>query len=106
MLSEDYAQTRGLLTLWTPGDVQVQLSEHLRKMRKDRKLSRRKLAEMSGVPEPTIKRFETTGQISLRQFLLLWGRLDQLDDLRRFLMEEKPKAPKSLLDFFEKEEKG
>lgn len=100
MLSDTSSDSNGLLALWTPGDVQVQLSEYLRKMRKDRKLSRRKLSEMSGVPEPTIKHFEMTGQISLRQFLLLWGRLDKLDELRRFLMEEKREAPKSLLEFF------
>ena len=106
MLSENYPNTDGLLSLWTAGDVQAQLSEHLRKLRKERKLSRRKLSEMSGVPEPTIKHFEMTGQISLRQFLLLWGRLSQLDDLRRFLMEEKPEAPKSLLEFFGNERHG
>lgn len=39
------------------------------------------LADRSSVPASTIKKFETTGQISLRQFILLWQSIDSLDAL-------------------------
>ena len=39
------------------------------------------LAARSGVPAPTIKKFELTGQISFRQLLLLWQSLDDLSRL-------------------------
>lgn len=42
--------------------------------------SRRSLAERSGVPEATIKHFETTGQIALVSLLKLAFVLDKLDD--------------------------
>lgn len=61
-------------------DVQRAFAVHLRRLRKKAKLSRDALAERSGVPASTIKKFELTGQISFRQLLLLW---QSLDDLRR-----------------------
>ncbi len=61
-------------------DVQQAFAAHLRRLRRQAKLSRDALAERSGVPASTIKKFELTGQISFRQLLLLW---QSLDDLRR-----------------------
>ncbi|MCU5782121.1 hypothetical protein MA04_01421 [Alcanivorax balearicus MACL04] len=61
-------------------DVQRAFAAHLRRLRKQARLSRDALAERSGVPASTIKKFELTGQISFRQLLLLW---QSLDDLRR-----------------------
>jgi transcriptional regulator with XRE-family HTH domain len=66
--------------LLTEADTQQALASYLRQQRKQLKLSRNALAERSTVPASTIKKFELSGQISLRQFLLLW---ESLDDLRR-----------------------
>ena len=63
----------------TPPDKQRQLAEKLRKLRVFRDLKRGTLAEMSGVPEPSIKRFELTGEISLRSLLRLAHALGALD---------------------------
>lgn len=71
-------------------DVQQAFAAHLRGLRKREKLSREALAERSRVPASTIKKFELTGQISLRQLLLLW---QSLDDLRR--LYELTQAPES-----------
>lgn len=78
-------------------DVQNQFAEFIRLRRKEMKLSRQALAETSGVPAPTIKRFESTGQISLRQLLLLWQVVDELPRLAA-LTDASIKAdlPKSL----------
>ncbi len=62
-------------------DVSQAFATHLRDLRKEAKLSREALAERSCVPASTIKKFELTGQISLRQLLLLWQSLDSLDRL-------------------------
>ncbi len=70
-----------LLSLLSVTDVQQQLADSVRHKRKQRKLSRRALAEHSTVPAATIKKFETTGQISLRQFILLWQCVGRLEDL-------------------------
>lgn len=62
-------------------DVQHGFAAHLRRLREQEKLSRDGLAERSGVPASTIKKFELTGQISFRQLLLLWQSLDDLSRL-------------------------
>lgn len=85
------------LTLASPSDVQAELARALRKRREARKLSRRQLSERSSVPEPTIKRFESTGEISLRQFLLLWNCLDDISRLQ-VLTQPESRAPKTLQD--------
>lgn len=86
-----------MLQLLDASDVQNQLAAFIQQRRKEMKLSRQALAEKSGVPAPTIKRFESTGQISLRQLLLLW---QVVDELPRFaaLTDASSKAglPKSL----------
>ena len=69
------------LSLVSASDVQSSLCEWLISQRKISKLSREKLAQRSTVPVSTIKKFETTGQISLRQFLLLWQSVDELKRL-------------------------
>lgn len=69
------------LSLIDDHDVKSALTIHLRTRRQSAKLSRDKLAQLSSVPAPTIKKFETTGDISLRQFLKLWLSLDDLSRL-------------------------
>ena len=80
-----------LLSLVTPADVQQQLAAGIKRRRRERKLSRNALAELTTVPPATIKRFESTGQISLRQFLLLWQCVDRLD--RIVTLTEAPQPP-------------
>jgi len=85
------------LTLITANDVQQQLALAVRAKRKQIKLSRNALAEKSTVPASTIKKFETTGQISLRQFILLWQCVDSLESLLNISKEE-PYQPTSIND--------
>ena len=73
-------------------NLQMQLAQHLQRLRKQQKLSRQALEKVSTVPAPTIKKFETTGQISLRQFLLLWECLDNIDRLT-LLADQRHGAP-------------
>lgn len=68
-------------------DVQLALAQHLRRLREASKLSRDALAVRSLVPAATIKKFELSGHISLRQLLLLW---QSLDDLQRLYALTKP----------------
>ncbi|HMU87998.1 MAG TPA: helix-turn-helix transcriptional regulator [Agitococcus sp.] len=79
-----------LLTLNSAYDVQQSLAEAVRIRRKQKKWSRQELAERSGVPAATIKHFESTGQISLRQFLLLWQLLDSLDTILELTSLKQP----------------
>jgi transcriptional regulator with XRE-family HTH domain len=83
------------LSLLSAADVQQSLCDWLKAKRKALKLSREALAARSTVPAPTIKKFETTGQISLRQFLLLWQSVDDLSRLQGLTCAE-PKVPSSI----------
>ncbi|MDP4536016.1 helix-turn-helix transcriptional regulator [Alkalimonas collagenimarina] len=75
------------LPLLDDTDVQQAFAAHLRAQREQAGLSRAALAERSTVPAPTIKKFELTGQISLRQLLLLWQSLDDLQRLYALTQE-------------------
>lgn len=75
------------MLLYDAAEVQRLLARHLRAQREAAGLSREALAEVSLVPASTIKKFELGGQISLRQFVLLW---QSLDDLPRLVALTKP----------------
>lgn len=77
-------------------DTQMALADYLRYRRKLQKYSRQALSERSGVPAATIKKFESTGQISLRQFLLLWQHLDDIQ--RLYALAQRTYIPKTIED--------
>lgn len=81
----------GLPLLWTPGEVQLQLRDWLVADREERNLSLDDLAARTGLSQKTISEFEASGEISLQDFLVLWGYLDRLDELRQMLAA--PRAP-------------
>ena len=74
-----------LFSLLSPNDIQGQLAADVKRSRVEIKgWKRDTLAEKSGVPASTIKRFENSGEISLRQLLMLvhaLGLLDRFDQL-------------------------
>ncbi len=86
-----------LLSMHNPFEVQQKLAHSVRIRRKKMKLSRQAMAERSTVPAPTIKRFETTGEISLRQFVLLWQCVGRLDALAALADPPKP-APRTITE--------
>ena len=85
----------GLLSILSAPDVQRHLADHVRWRRKALKLSRRALAERSTVLASTIKRFETQGEISLRQLMLLWQCVDRLERVDG-LTHERAAAPRTI----------
>ena len=59
------------------------------KKRKDMKISQKKLSDISGVSYGSIKRFELTGEISLRSLLKIASALDSLEDFEKlFTLKE------------------
>ncbi|WNC68009.1 helix-turn-helix transcriptional regulator [Thalassotalea nanhaiensis] len=82
-----------MLSLYTPYDLQIELSQFVRKVRKNKKISIKSLSQKSGVPNSTIRKFESTGEISLRQFLMLYTELGDLSKMKMLTqMEDIPKS--------------
>lgn len=68
----------------TPLEVQLEVANRLKLIRKQKKMAQSQLAEKSGVSLGSLKRFEQTGQISFESLLLLsnfFDRLNEFDEL-------------------------
>ena len=69
--------------IWeTAEELDQNLAKRVRRFRKRRSISQEKLAHMSGVSYGSIKRFESTGQISLLSLTKIAMALDMADELR------------------------
>lgn len=69
--------------IWeTAEELDQKLAQRVRNIRKRRSISQEKLASMSGVSYGSIKRFETSGQISLISLTKIAMALDIADDIR------------------------
>ena len=66
----------------TPEELDQKLADRVRNIRRRRSISQQKLAKMSGVSYGSIKRFETTGQISLISITRIAIALGIADELR------------------------
>ena len=78
-----------MLSFHTPDDIQKQLAADVRNARVHAKdWKRETLAGKSGVPVSTIKRFETTGEISLKQLRMLAHALGLLGHFEALLRQD------------------
>ena len=74
--------------IWeTPEELDQKLAQRVRKIRKRRSITQEKLASISGVSYGSIKRFETTGQISLLSLTKIAIALDLADELRNIFSQ-------------------
>lgn len=71
----------------TAEELYQKLAQRVRNIRKRRSISQEKLAAMSGVSHGSIKRFETTGQISLISLTKIAMALDIADELRSLFLQ-------------------
>lgn len=66
----------------TPEEINLALAQRLSRIRKRRKLSQQELSKKSNVSYGSIKRFETSGQISLISLTKLCVALNCADEIR------------------------
>ena len=71
----------------TAEELDQKLAQRVRNIRKRRSISQEKPAAMSGVSHGSIKRFETTGQISLISLTKIAMALDIADELRSLFLQ-------------------
>lgn len=74
--------------IWeTAEELDQKLAQRIKNIRKRRSISQEKLSSMSGVSYGSIKRFETTGQISLISLTKIAMTLDIADELRNLFTQ-------------------
>nr|WP_294677848.1 helix-turn-helix domain-containing protein [uncultured Blautia sp.] len=74
--------------IWeTAEELDQKLAQRVRNIRKRRSVSQEKLAVMSGVSYGSIKRFESSGQISLISLTKIAMALDLADELRNLFTQ-------------------
>lgn len=81
------------IEIQSPSDILAKIASKARDLRLAENLTRRTLAEKSGISESSIKRFETTGEISLHGLVNIafaFGRSREFNALFN------PKTPQSL----------
>lgn len=71
----------------TPNEIMSNIATRIRAIRKRRKISQKKLSEKSGVSFGSVKRFETTGEISLFSLVKIAIALDIAEELETLFAE-------------------
>lgn len=73
-------------SLTTPEEISQGLAARAKALRLSKKWKRSTLAARSGVSQASLRRFEETGQVSMKHFLRIifaLGRLDEMENLLR-----------------------
>ena len=87
--------------VFDPYPLQVtmqQLAKNLKMRRLEKKLSTKRLSEMSGVPAPSNQRFELKHSISLESYVKLAKALGYSEELMQLLGEPKYDTMEELLE--------
>jgi transcriptional regulator with XRE-family HTH domain len=64
----------------SPGEILKGLAERVKARRLESALTQKELAKRAGIPLPTYRRFEHTGEISLRGLVMLGIALDMYEE--------------------------
>lgn len=83
-----------MLSLLSPFDLQLEFGQFVKNTRELKGYSVKVFSEKTGVPDSTIRKFERTGEISFRQFLMLYAEIGKLTELQQ--LTQKTEIPKSL----------
>lgn len=72
-----------------PEQLMLKMARNCKVRRLERGYSRRTLAERTGVPAPTIERFERTGRISFESFCAIVVEFDYFQEMSEILSRPK-----------------
>lgn len=82
----------------TPKEMMRMMAENIRAIRKEQKISQKKLAEISGVTYSSFLRFENTGMVSLESLLKICNALGRLDEFETILQLNNTDQKRNLFD--------
>ena len=78
------------MTLETPYEIAVRAAERFQVLRKRKRITIKTLSEKSGVPYSTIRRFESTGQISFLSLVKMVSTMDEEHQITSLFAESVP----------------
>ena len=78
------------INIYMPSELKIEIAKRAKNLRLQKKFKRITLAEKSGVSASSIKRFETTGQISFTSLLQIANALGVLGGFNTLFEAEKP----------------
>ena len=88
-----YWRLEGLKTiLETPSEMAANVASRFRRVRLSKKVTIKKLSESSGVPYSTIRRFESTGEISFLSLVKITSALDEDQEITRLFSDIVPQT--------------
>ncbi len=77
----------GLEELKAPKDIRLEMAERMKKVRLSQNMTQKELSEKSGIPLPTLRRFEATGEVSLKALVNFALALRKAGDLAQVFYE-------------------
>ena len=83
----------------TPKEIMILLSKNIIVLRKQEKMTQRELSERSGVAYASIRKFESTGIISLESLLKISEALNCLTDFETILLPSDMKRKRDLFNY-------
>lgn len=81
----------------TPGEIQEMIAVRLRTIRRKRKVSQKKLSELSGVSLGSVKRFEQSGEISFLSLIKISFALGLNSELEHLFEEVPPLSMEEII---------
>ena len=83
----------------SPKEIMLLLSKNVIVLRKQEKMSQKELSERSGVAYASIRKFESTGIISLESLLKICETIKRLTDFESILQQNDIKLKKDLFNY-------
>lgn len=83
----------------SPKEIMIILSQNIIALRKQDKISQRELSERSGVAYASVRKFESTGIVSLESLLKICEALERMTDFETILHPNDLKRKKGLFNY-------
>jgi len=94
-----------MISIKSPAEIRLDLAEQARLKRKWMGHSRAEASKLTGIPAPTLRKFENTGEISLRQFMMLVHVYGDLSSFDKIFPQAIAKSMDELIELNAKEKK-
>ena len=86
-----------MIVLKTPQEMAVDAATRFKEMRKAKKITIKKLSEWSGVPYSTIRRFESSGEISFLSLVKIVSTVGEDEEITNLFTKRIPASIEEII---------